>query len=433
MRVVGDFHIHSKYSRATSPKMDLDNLNNWTKIKGINLLGTGDFTHPAWFSELKNKLAPIGNGLFEYKNDKKISNLPAGVINQKINYILTAEISSIYSQGGKVRKIHNIIFAPSFEVVDKINKRLSTIGNLYSDGRPILGLSAYDLAKIVFEISEDCMVIPAHAWTPWFSIFGSNSGFDTIEECFKDLTPQIFSIETGLSSDPPMNWRLKALDKITLISNSDAHSLPKIGREANIFEIDEKDLSYNEIRRVLKEKDRKNFLYTVEFFPEEGKYHWDGHRSHNFRVDPTKEKLEMCPVDKKPLTIGVLHRVEDLADKPVGTVPKNSIGYKSLVPLQEIIAEAKGQNVLSVNVQNEYMSMISNFGSEFRILLDLEKEDLLNADSRIVEGIMRVREGKIKIKPGYDGVFGTVSIFGNKEINIDPKIFKKEKSQMKLF
>lgn len=429
MRVIADLHIHSKYSRATSPKMDIDNLYTWTRLKGINLIGTGDFTHPAYLASLKETLVPLGNGFFRYKNSKVPSDK---IVSNETYFMLSAEVSSIYSESGKVRKIHNIIFAPSFEVVDKINKKLGSIGNLYADGRPILGLSAYDLAKIVFEASEECMIIPAHAWTPWFSIFGSKSGFDSIEECFKDLTPKIFAIETGLSSDPEMNWRLSALDKITLISNSDSHSLPKIGREANVFEIEEDEFSYQEVTRIIKEKDNSKFLYTIEFFPEEGKYHWDGDRNCGERIDPTKENTEKCSKCGRPLTIGVVHRVNDLADREVGFKPKDAPGSLHLVPLIEIIAEAKGLDVTSKAVQAEYLDLVSKFGSEFNILLDLKKEQMEGIDDKILTAIMRVKEGQLEVLPGYDGVYGTVKIFGGREDEEETELVR-PKPQMKLF
>ena len=431
MRVVADLHIHSKYSRATSPKMDIDNLYTWTKLKGINLLGTGDFTHPAYLANLREKLEPLGNGFFRYKNSKITGNK---IIPTETYFMLTAEVSGIYSEGGKVRKIHNIIFAPSFEVVDKINQRLGKIGNLYADGRPILGLTAYDLARIIFDISQDCLVIPAHAWTPWFSVFGSNSGFDSLEECFKDLTPNIYAIETGLSSDPPMNWRLSVLDDITLISNSDAHSLPKIGREANVFEIEESKFSYKELARILQKKDKKKFLFTIEFFPEEGKYHWDGHRACDIRLNPwqTKKHKLICPKCARPLTVGVMHRVEDLADRKEVKKPKNAIPYKNLVPLQEIIAEVKDQNVNTAAVQKEYLDLVSKFGSEFNILINLPKEQLSDIDPNILAGVINVREGKIKALAGYDGVYGTIKVLDNEEEG-DDILKPKKKPQMQLF
>jgi len=309
MRIVADFHIHSKYSRATSKEINISNLSQWAKWKGINLLGTGDFTHPLWFQELKNNLQPLGNGLYVNKNFPEIK------------FILTTELSSIYTQGGKGRRIHNVIFAPSFATVEKINTKLTGIGNLYSDGRPILGISARDLTKLILDIDQNCLIIPAHAWTPWFSVFGSASGFNSLEECFLDMTPNIFAIETGLSSDPEMNWRLSKLDSIALISCSDAHSLPNLGREATVFDIaDNADLSYTLIAQMLKSAKSGNYKsapsvlsYTIEFFPEEGKYHFDGHRVCNINLHPQESnKLnKICPVCQKTLTIGVMNRVEE--------------------------------------------------------------------------------------------------------------------------
>jgi len=276
MKFVADFHIHSKYSRATSRDMDLESLDRWARIKGIKVLGTGDFSHPEWLKSLKEKLEPAEPGLFKLKKQ-----------DNGTRFILTNEISCIYSKSNRVRKIHVLIFAPSFEAVEKINTQLSWVGNLRSDGRPILGLDAKELAKIVLDSSQDCLVIPAHAWTPWFSIFGSKSGFDSIKECFEEYSKYIYAIETGLSSDPSMNWRLSALDKITLISNSDSHSPRKIGREANVFDT---DLSYGSIAEAIKTKNPQKFLYTDEFFPEEGKYHYDGHRLCNICLSPRNQK-----------------------------------------------------------------------------------------------------------------------------------------------
>ena len=396
MEFVADFHIHSKYSRATSRDMDVEHLAYWAKLKGIQLIGTGDFTHHLWLEELRSKLEDKENGLYEYKG---------------INFILSSEISSIYSKGGRTYRIHNLIFSPSFKSVDKINEKLSRIGNLASDGRPILGLDAAELARIIFDIDENCVLVPGHIWTPWFSLFGSMSGFNKIEDCFEEQTPKIFALETGLSSDPAMNWRLSALDKITLISNSDAHSPAKIGREANVFDC---DLSYYEIIDVLKKKDAKRFLFTVEFFPEEGKYHFDGHRNCNILFSPTESKKHknICPVCQRPLTLGVMTRVEALADRPEGYQPAGTIPAKHMVPLEEIIADALGQKPGTVNVEHEYNRLIEKGGNEFKILLDLSPEELSHyTSSRIVEGIRLVREGKLKIIPGHDGVYGKIKIF----------------------
>ena len=404
MKFIADFHIHSKYSRATSPEMNLESLDKWAKIKGIKVLGTGDFTHPEWFKSLREKLTPAEPGLFKIKNGDDL-----------IRFILTSEISCIYSKKNKVRKNHILIFAPSFEVVDKINAHLGWIGNLKSDGRPILGLDTKELAKIVLGASGDCLIIPAHAWTPWFSIFGSRSGFDSIEECFEDYSKYIYAIETGLSSDPPMNWRLSSLDKITLISNSDAHSPQKIGREANVFDT---ELSYGAIAKTIKEKDSKKFLYTIEFFPEEGKYHYDGHRNCSISLTPQESKKynNICPTCGKPMTIGVLNRVESLADRKEGFSPDGAIPFKSLIPLNEIIAGSLGMTVASKQVDIEYKNLVKKLKNEFYVLLDASRNDLEAATSSVItEGIIKVREGRVLIEPGYDGVFGKIKIFSKDE------------------
>src|SRR5512136_345672 len=357
MRFIADFHIHSKFSRATSKDMEVEILGRWAKKKGIALLGTGDFTHPTYFAELRSKLEPLGNGLFRLKKG-----------DQGIQYILTAEVSNIYSQDGKVRRIHTLLFAPGFEAVEAIQSKLGNLGKLSSDGRPIFTFSAKELAKMILNISGDCLVIPAHAWTPWFSIFGANSGFDSIEECFGELSPHIHAIETGLSSDPEMNWRLSALDSITLISNSDAHSPNRLGREANAFDC---ELDYREIAETIRKKDRKKLLFTIEFFPEEGKYHYDGHRDCGVIFSPSKTKANqyLCPSCHKKLTVGVLHRVEELADRPEGFIPKNAIPSIHLIPLEEIVAEALGVRVGTKSEEAEYERLIDKGGSEFQILL----------------------------------------------------------------
>jgi len=412
MQFIADFHIHSKYSRATSQNMDVDNLNKWAKIKGIDILGTGDFTHPLWLKELKEKLEPAETGLYKYK--EKNSNNHNHI---DIRFILTVEISSIYSKGGKVRKIHNIIFAPSFEAVEKINTHLGWIGNLKSDGRPILGLDSKELAKIVLDASEDCLIVPAHAWTPWFSIFGSKSGFDSIEECFEEYTKYIYSIETGLSSDPEMNWQLTALDNICLISNSDAHSPAKIGREANIFE--GKKIDYNLIKEAIKKKsDDLKLVKTIEFFPEEGKYHWDGHRNCEICLSPEESAKynNICPRCNRPLTIGVMNRVRKLADRKPGEKPKKVIPFQRLIPLNEIIADVLGLGVGTKGVEEHYRNLIRAFGSEFKVLLNVKKEEIASVSlPEIAEGVERVRQGKVIIKPGYDGEFGKISIFGKEK------------------
>ncbi len=401
MQFIADFHIHSKYSRATSRDMDVDHLVDWAKLKGISLLGTGDFTHHLWLEELKSKLEPLGNGLF---------------IKDGVNFILTTEISSIYSKNGRGYRIHNLIFAPDFKVVDKIIDALSGLGaNLASDGRPIVGIDAQEIARIVFDISPDCVLVPGHIWTPWFSLFGSKSGFNKIEECFEELSTKIFCLETGLSSDPAMNWRLSKLDRFSLISNSDSHSPQKIGREANVFDC---EMDYKTIVEVLKKKDKKRFLYTIEFFPEEGKYHFDGHRLCNVRFSPqeSKEHKNVCPKCGKPLTIGVMNRVEELADRSEGFKPENAIPFKNFIPLDEIIADAKGLGKASQAVEREYHQAIAKFGTEFEILAKASREELLKGVSpRVAEGIIRVREGRVKILRGFDGEYGIIKIFNEDE------------------
>lgn len=412
MEFIADFHIHSKYSRATSRDMDVNHLVEWAKLKGITLMGTGDFTHHLWLEELKRNLEDTGGGLYKCRD---------------IYFVLTAEISSIYSKKGRTYRIHNVIFSPSFKVVDKINETLSRYGNLSSDGRPILGMDAAQLARIVFDIDENCMIVPGHIWTPWFSLFGSMSGFDRIEDCFEEHTEKIFALETGLSSDPSMNWRLSALDKYSLISNSDSHSPSKIGREANVFNC---DLDYKTIREVLKTKDKKKFLYTIEFFPEEGKYHFDGHRACGIRWSPkeTKQNNGRCPKCGKPVTVGVMSRIDKLADREEGFVPAGSIPFKNLIPLDEIIAEAKGVGRASVAVEREYRSAIARFGTEIEILLKAPKEDLIKGlPPRVAEGILRMRMGKVNIDAGFDGEYGKVAIFGD-----DDKP-KEAEEQLKLF
>lgn len=411
MRIIADFHIHSRYARACSKNISVDSLAEWASLKGINILGTGDFTHHLWLKELKENLEPLGNGFYVYK---KYPNL---------KWVLTGEISSIYKQADKVRKIHTIILAPSFKTVEEINTQLAKIGNIHSDGRPILGISARDLTKLVLNIDPTCMIIPAHAWTPWFSIFGSKSGFDTIEECFLDLTPKIHAIETGLSSDPEMNWRLSKLDPISLISCSDAHSPANLGREATVFEFkSEKDVTYNNVCDAIKSSRSKKLkvdgcklISTLEFFPEEGMYHFDGHRNcGNISMSPEESgKLNhKCPKCQKSLTIGVLHRVQDLADRPTGYQPKNFPSSLHLVPLQEIIAESYGVGKSSKKVQEEYNRIVNQVGNEFEILLYKSIDELkMQINPRIVDGIKRVREGEVQAIPGYDGVYGKVKVF----------------------
>lgn len=420
--LIADLHIHSRYSRACSPELTLENIAKWCQIKGLNLVATGDFTHPVWFKDIKEKLEEIGNGFLK---------LRAG--DNGVRFILGTEVSAIYSQGGKTRRVHLCLFFPKISDVEKFNAELIGRGkNLKSDGRPILGMSAKEILKIIKEINSRAVMIPAHAWTPWFSVFGSKSGFDSLEECFEELTPEIFAIETGLSSDPAMNWRLSVLDKIALVSNSDAHSLPNLGREANVFDLDIAKTSYDEFFSTIKEKKAPaaggKFLQTIEFYPEEGMYHYDGHRACGISLTPKEsaKNKNLCPVCKRPLTIGVLNRVEKLADREEGFVPVGAVPYVSLVELDKIIGEALGiKSRTSRAVQAEFENLIAKGGSELNILLNLSYEELKKITlPEIVEGIRRVREKDLKIKPGFDGEYGQVTIFSPEE--------KKER-QKKLF
>jgi uncharacterized protein (TIGR00375 family) len=416
MRFIADFHIHSKYSRATSKNMEVETLAQWAKKKGITLLGTGDFTHPTYFAELRAKLEPLGNGLLKLKKG-----------DQEIRYILTTEVSNMYTQGGKGRRIHTLIFAPSFEVVEAIRSKLGNLGKLSSDGRPIFSFAAKELVKMILDISPDCLIIPAHVWTPWFSIFGANSGFDSIEECFGEMTPHIHAIETGLSSDPEMNWRLSALDPLTLISNSDAHSPNRLGREANAFDCER---NYREITEAIRKKDQRKILFTIEFFPEEGKYHYDGHRQCGvvFAPSQTKASQYLCPHCHKKLTVGVMHRVDELADRPGGFIPKNAIPSIHLIPLEEIIAEAMGFRMGTKSVESEYERLVEKGGSEFHILLEATPDELKTyVPERILEGVLRMRQGKVSILPGHDGVYGKINLFPEK------KEGEESKEQLKLF
>jgi uncharacterized protein (TIGR00375 family) len=400
MPFIADLHIHSRYSLATSKNMDVATLNQWALKKGITLLGTGDFTHPAHLSELKIMLEPEANGLYRLKQAPAAS-----------RFMLTAEVSNIFSHKGRLKKIHSLLFAPSFEVVDRINAKLAQKGKLSANGRPTLGFPVRELLKLILDISTDCMLIPAHAWTPWFSLFGAKSGFDSIEECFGDDARYIYAIETGLSSDPAMNWRLSALDNISLISNSDAHSPKKIGREANLID---GPLSYSNIIEAIKQKDRQRFLGTLEFFPEEGKYHYDGHRQCNITFSPqeTKTNRGICPVCRKPLTIGVLNRIDALADRPDGFIPPHAPSTRHIIPLAEIISEALDCGIDTVRVNQKYEQLVAAGGSEFNILLQLSEDELADfVPPKILEGIKRMRQEKLHISPGFDGVYGRVKIW----------------------
>ncbi|MBI5347478.1 MAG: DNA helicase UvrD [Candidatus Aenigmarchaeota archaeon] len=389
MNIVADLHIHSKYSRATSNLMDLENLSRFAKIKGIDVLGTGDFTHPLWFKELKHKLS--GDGIYEYDGMK---------------FILSAEISLMYTQNGRGRRVHNIILAPDFGIAGQVNEWLGKKGRLDYDGRPIFNFNCIELVDAMMNISKDIEIIPAHAFTPWFSLFGSMSGFDSIDECFGDRVNKIHAIETGLSSNPAMNWRLSQLDRFSIVSFSDSHSpYPwRLGREATVFDVEK--ISCKEIINAIR---NKKIVYTIEFFPEEGKYHYDGHRACGVCMSP-KEALKnknICPKCRRMLTIGVLHRVEELADRPDGYKPEGAAPFKSLIPLSEIIAAVTGSGTGTQKVWGIYNRLIQKCGSEFKVLLEAEKSEIKAvSDETMAETIIANREGKIKIEPGYDGVYG---------------------------
>jgi uncharacterized protein (TIGR00375 family) len=407
MKVIADFHIHSKYARACSRDLMPHNLAAWADKKGITVLGTGDFTHPGWLKELKEALEETEPGLYRLANSKT-----------KARFMLTTELASIYKQGDKVRRVHNLVFAPNFAAVDRFIHMLEERKvNLRSDGRPIMKISCEELMKIAKDADAMMEVVPAHAWTPHFGVFGSLSGFDLLEEAFGEMTKYVFAIETGLSSDPKMNWQVPALDNITLISNSDAHSLRKLGREANVLEVKENQLNYEGIIDILKNKNQQQLVETLEFFPEEGKYFMDGHADCNFSCYPkdTQKLGGLCPTCGKKLLRGVLHRVDVLGTRELGIKPKGAIHYRSIIPLEEIIAETLGVGVASRKVLNQYEQMVAKF-SEFEILLNIDEDQIARVSSReIAESVMRVRRGHVHISPGYDGVFGKIQIYSPEE------------------
>jgi uncharacterized protein (TIGR00375 family) len=393
MQVIADFQLHSKYSRATSKNLSVEVLASGAKRKGLQLLGTGDFTHPFWLKELKSKLKDEGEGIFSHN---------------KTFFILSGEISTIFENGQK--KVHHVIHAPSFEIVEQISERLKKFGNLSADGRPTLQVSAAQAVEEIMEVDKNIFIYPSHAWTPWFGVFGSKSGFDSLKDCYQDQMKNIHALETGLSSDPAMNWRLSALDDLALLSSSDAHSANpwRLGREANVFELEK--VTYKEIHDAILKKDSKKFLFTIETDPNYGKYHYDGHRNCNVSLSPkdSKKYNGFCPVCKRKLTIGVLNRVESLADREEGFIPKGAIPFKTLLPLYEIISFVLGVNVLySKKVLEIHDKLIDRFGSEFNVVMNTNEEDLKKVvEPKIAEAIIKVREGKIKYEPGYDGVYG---------------------------
>jgi uncharacterized protein (TIGR00375 family) len=435
MEYVADLHLHSKYSRAVSPAMNLSNMALWAKKKGINILSTGDWTHPLWFREIKDQLIEGEQGLFKLKNaDDKSKDL---------QFLLSVEISSIYSQGGRGHRIHNLVFSPSLETAEKINNELVKRGcNLGSDGRPIIGLSSIQLLELVRSIDENVLLTPCHAWTPWFSLYGSSSGFDSIDEAFGDYAKYVYGVETGLSSDPFMNWQIPELKNRSILSFSDAHSLMKMGREATVFVSKEQgkqqQITYNDIVSAIKREDSAKFKigYTIEFYPEEGKYHYNGHRNCQVVQTPseTKEKGTICPVCHRPLTVGVMDRVQELAkgNDWFGTeaVKLNPNGVKwildktgnhppfiKLVQLVQIIAESLSSTVSSQKVINMYNDVCSKFGSELEVLLKTPTSEIeKNFGQKLAEGIEKVRKGDIVILPGFDGQYGIVKIWDDKKV-----------------
>lgn len=418
MRFIADFHIHSHYSIATSKDLTPEKLDFWARRKGIQVIATGDIVHPGWFEELREKLAPEGEGLFALKDEFRIKGEGAAFSeDQPARFILSGEISNIYKDKGKVRKVHNLILSSSFETVRNIQKRLDQIGNIRSDGRPILGISSHDLLEIALEGGEDAVFIPAHIWTPWFSTLGAKSGYESIEECFGDLTGHIFAVETGLSSDPPMNWLCSFLDRYTLVSNSDAHSPEKLGREANLFDT---DLSYAGIISAIKGQDPEGFKGTIEFFPQEGKYHLDGHRKCGIRWTPeeTVRQNGICPVCGKPVTVGVLNRVIQLSDRVDGRQRPIKKPYYPLTPLKNILAEIKGVGPNSRSVGEQYEYLLGKGGPEFKLLLDLSREEISRIGGELVgEAVRRLRSGEVYIEEGYDGAYGRIKVFKPGEVN----------------
>lgn len=408
MKMIADLHIHSRFSMATSKEGTPENLDSWARKKGISLIGTGDFTHPVWREELKERFVSEGNGLYRLR-DAYVKEESRKFPGEGTRFVVSGEISSIYKKNGKTRKVHNVILLPSLEAADAMAQRLEKIGNIHSDGRPILGLDSHDLLEMMLDVCPEGILIPAHIWTPHFSVLGAKSGFDSVEECFEELAPYIHALETGLSSDPAMNWRISKLDRYQLVSNSDAHSPSKLGREANLLDI---DCSYEGLYRAI--QTGEGLEGTVEFFPEEGKYHFDGHRKCGVSLSPVEaERLGgICPVCGKKLTMGVDHRVEQLADRAEGFVKKDGKKYESLVPLPEVISTCMGYSAASKKVQGCFEQMIQTLGTEFDILRNVPSEDIKScAGERIAEGIENVRTGNVKRIPGYDGEYGKIELF----------------------
>lgn len=416
MRFIADLHIHSHLSRATSKELDLEHLHLWAQRKGITVVATGDFTHPRWFAELRDKLVPAEPGLYRLRDDlaRAVDESVPAACARPVRFVLSVEVSSIYSKAGRTRKVHNLIYAPDFEAAAQVSSRLARLGNIASDGRPILGVDARDMLDITLQSSPDAFLVPAHVWTPWFSALGSQSGFDSIDECFADLAGHVFAVETGLSSDPAMNWRLSQLDRFALISSSDAHSPEKLGREANLFD---GELSYFAMRDALRTRSAA-FLGTVEFFPEEGKYHYDGHRKCGVVVDPEEAAAcgQICRVCGKKLTGGVMGRVAELADRPPGFRPACAKSFSSLVPLGEVLGEILGVGPATVRVRQAADRLVSRVGSELDVLMHVPVEDAAReAPPLFDEALRRMRAGQVKLSAGYDGEYGVVRMFDAEE------------------
>ena len=407
-----DLHIHSKYSRATSKSCNLEELAIWAQKKGLSVISTGDFTHPAWFAEIKEKLVPAGNGVFRLRPEIEKQILKPGI---PVYFVLSVEISTIYKKWDRTRKVHHVVFVPDLEAAQNFREKLGAIGNINSDGRPILGLDSRNLLETALEAGEGSFIIPAHIWTPWFSVLGSKSGFDSIEDCYGDLAEHIFAVETGLSSDPEMNWHVSSLDKYRLVSNSDAHSPAKLAREATVFDTNP---DYFSMMKAL--KTGEGYVGTVEFFPEEGKYHDDGHRKCNVCLTPaeTKKLNGICPVCGKPLTIGVANRVYELSDRKGGVIPPKTAGKViSLVPLPEILSEIMQVGPSSKSVTFEYENLIQKLGSELSILTEVPVDEIEKIHSPLLaEGIKRLRKGQVIRQAGYDGEYGVIKLFEEGEL-----------------
>jgi DNA helicase II / ATP-dependent DNA helicase PcrA len=417
MKFIADLHIHSRFSMATAKTLDLEHLYISAQFKGITVVGTGDVTHPGWFDEIEEKLVSAEPGLFRLNDaTARIADYQVPLsCRRPVRFLLSSEISNIYKKKGLTRKNHNLVFFPDLRTAAAFNNRLGKIGNINANGRPVLSLDAKNLLEIVLESSDRAFLIPAHIWTPWFSLLGSKSGFDSVEECFEELTAYIFALETGLSSDPPMNWRVSGLDKMTLVSNSDAHSPEKLGREANLFNT---DLSYDSLRSALKNGDPDRFLGTIEFHPDGGKYHLDGHRNCNICLYPSETKAidGKCPICGKPLTRGVLHRIETLSDRPVGITPNKKHSFVRLLTLPDILSEIFKVGPNTQKVKKNYYAIIAQLGCEFAILNELSIDEVDRIGIPLLaEAIQRMRLNKIDIIPGYDGRYGRIRIFGNQE------------------